>query len=286
MSNGGEKSSVEKPLVYNYLNFREFLDHMVLFLRAQKKYSSRSFAEKVGFSSPSYLKMIIDGKRNLTIENCRKLASAFELDSEESRFFERLVNFCQVEHSDIKASLFEELSLFKKFREIHVLARAEYDFYNSWAQPVLYEMIGFVEVEKRKAEVAESLKISVSELDAALSSLKLLGLIKQKQGRWVKTNIAIRTTHETANLNVKNFHKAMIRKALERLDELTSERRDYQALTLALSKKDFLALKEMVYEFLNKANQRYSGTLKPHQIYQLNMQLFPLADIILDESSD
>jgi uncharacterized protein (TIGR02147 family) len=272
-------NAVERPKVFAYLNFREYLDDMILYLRAHRLYSSRSFAETVGFSSPSYLKMIIDGKRNLTVKNARRLAMGLELSTEETRYFLSLVHFGQLSNTDLKQAAFEDLMQFKRFREIHVLTRAEYEFYTDWRQPVLYEMVGHVDFELEAESVCNSLGLTPKELERSLESLILLSLIKKENGKYIKTNLGIRTQHETKSVNVRNFQKTMISKSMELLDEIPAEHRDYQMLTLALSSTDFEALKKVLYSFLARTNQKFSSSKNPESIYQLNLQLFPVADL-------
>lgn len=271
-------SPIQRPDVFQYLDYREYLDHFVLYLKSHRQYSTREFAAKVGFSSPSYMRMIIDKKRNLTPEFAKKVGVCFDLSSIEQRFFERLVLFCQMKDPDAKSMAFEELNAFKKFRSIHTLTALEFEFYRTWWMPVLYEMVGFVDFVSDQEDILKELQISLAELEQGLLNLQQLGLVEHSRGRWKKTKLAVQTRHETANMNVRNFQKGMISKALKRLDEVEAAERDYQTLTMSLSDDEFKELKKLIYGFISKMNQKFSGSSNPKKVYQLNTQLFPLMD--------
>jgi uncharacterized protein (TIGR02147 family) len=231
------------------------------------------------------MKMIIDGQRNLSFDVMSKLISALELTDMEARFFERLVKFTQIKNLEAKNELFEELLEFKKFRQTHHLTQFQYDFYSSWWMPVLYELIGFVSIDSLESELCSAFGIKTSELALSLQKLERLGLIKKIKSRWKKTNVGLETDHETASMNVRNFQKVMIQKSQERLDEVDGNNRDYQTLTIALTKADFQELKTALYKFVQKMNRKYSGEAEPDFIYQMNVQLFPAIDLALKKQS-
>ena len=72
-------STLLKVEVNSYLNYRDFLKD---FFSAKKKssphFSHRSFMFSAGLNSPSHLKMIIDGKRNLTNKSLPKYVKALK----------------------------------------------------------------------------------------------------------------------------------------------------------------------------------------------------------------
>ena len=58
-------------------------------------FSYRSFARAAGFSSPNYLKLVIDGQRNLTAEMAARFAQACGLLGSAADYFCTLVAFNQ-----------------------------------------------------------------------------------------------------------------------------------------------------------------------------------------------
>jgi len=268
--------AVQKPEIFSYLNYRTYLSDSVVYLRTTRVYSARKFATQVGFKSPSYLKMIIDGQRNVGSEVVQRLATALELKKDEAQFFEKLVLFNQTQIMDLKDKLYEELLSFKKFRTIRNLDAAQYEFYSRWYMPVIFESVGYVNWTTEKEEFAKSLEISIPEVDRSLEILEKLGFIEKRRREWVKTDTSIETEPEATSLYIRNFHREMISLALTKLDGIVPEARDLQGLTLALSDEDFKEFRKTLFDFISKMNKKYSGKDKPKSIYQLSTQFFPV----------
>src|SRR5512133_3155273 len=74
------------------MDYREFLLHTFEEKKSKHDfYSYRLFSQKAGFKSPNFLKLVIDGERNLTKESIFKTCKAFSLNKKESDYFENLV---------------------------------------------------------------------------------------------------------------------------------------------------------------------------------------------------
>jgi uncharacterized protein (TIGR02147 family) len=55
--------------IYNFSDYRDFLkDRYRQLKEADSLFSFRYFSKEAGFGSPNYLKLVMDGKRNLSTE--------------------------------------------------------------------------------------------------------------------------------------------------------------------------------------------------------------------------
>ena len=87
-----------RPSLFEYENYRSFLKDYFTFSKQQlPQFSYRYFAQKAGFRSPNFLKLVMDGKRNLSSQSIEQFSKAFKLSSIESEFFSYLVHFNQSE---------------------------------------------------------------------------------------------------------------------------------------------------------------------------------------------
>lgn len=59
--------------VYGYLDYRAFLADLYTAKKA-RGFSYRSFSRRAGLSSPNYLKLVIDGQRNLSAKMAERFA--------------------------------------------------------------------------------------------------------------------------------------------------------------------------------------------------------------------
>ena len=97
------KPSKSKLNIYSYEDFRAYLKDLVQELKDLKPdLTMRKIADLAGFGSPSYLKMIIDGKRKLSEESFLSLCEVFTIKDKEKTFLHTLVNFNQCKDPDSK----------------------------------------------------------------------------------------------------------------------------------------------------------------------------------------
>ncbi|MBD3242678.1 MAG: TIGR02147 family protein [Chitinivibrionales bacterium] len=75
-----------------YHDYREYLRDFYHFKkRTNPYYSYRLFSMKAGFKAPNLLKLVMDGKRNLTRQSVVKFAKALRLDELETERFRAMV---------------------------------------------------------------------------------------------------------------------------------------------------------------------------------------------------
>jgi hypothetical protein len=102
--------------VYEYLDYRAFLRDYYLHAKAVRHLSYRGFSVRAGLSSPNYLKLVIDGKRNWTQSMARRFAKAISLDRDATDYFSELVTFNQATSSlEREASYGRALGIPKRF---------------------------------------------------------------------------------------------------------------------------------------------------------------------------
>jgi uncharacterized protein (TIGR02147 family) len=156
---------------------------------------------------------------------------------------------------------------------------AQHDFYSSWEWSALLELVDFIPLPEEGVAVAEKLRISHQRLEEGLQILEGLGFIKKVGASFRKVHAMVSTSPETHSMNVRRYHHVMVTRALEGIDRLSPRERDFQSLTLALQEKEFQELRSMIFRFIEQANEKYSSTSAPDKIYQLKVQLFPLANL-------
>jgi len=268
-----------KPNVYDFLNYRNFVRDMIEYLRQRNEYSNRKFAAEVGFGSPSFVRMVIGGKRNLSRENTEKLIKAFSLSEKEADFFELLVDFDQA--SDMKAAdlAYKKILGNEVFRKVRKMAQAEYDFFSNWEVIAILEGLHTDFGQLPAAQMAEIVGISEAELAKHLEVLKNLEMIEHKNGRWVKKDRQLETPLDIQSLNVRNFHRQMGNRAVEVIDKLKTSERTFAAMTINLSEEGYQDFRKRIFDFLRDSNAIYSESEKSDTVYQLNIQLFPLLSL-------
>ncbi|MEZ4366804.1 MAG: TIGR02147 family protein [Kofleriaceae bacterium] len=121
------------PRVFEYADYRAYLRDTYAHRKAtQRGFSYRSFARKAGLSSPNYLKLVIDGQRNLAPKGAAAFAVALGLPPREAAFFHDLVAFAQAETAAEKNRAWERLASYRAHRRVRAVAHHEFEYLSRW----------------------------------------------------------------------------------------------------------------------------------------------------------
>jgi len=281
-------SSQKKADVFQYMDYRQFLrDAYSEKKMTSRSFSYRSFAEKAGVGSPSYLKAVMDGQRNLTSDTARGFARAFGLNKQETRFFIALVAMNQARTTKDRSFYFEELSRIPKFRETKKLERNQYAYYTRWYCPVIRELAAREDFREDPQWIAEQIRPSITakQAEEALSLLQALDLLRRdKKGRWVQTKQLVTTGPELRSLTTRSFHREMLFRASTALDEVPLEEREVGGITVRLTMEQVNWLKERLREIRQEILQQDGTGKGPEAIYHFAFQLFPVSKLGEEQS--
>jgi uncharacterized protein (TIGR02147 family) len=273
-------TAVTKPQIFEYSNYRKFLAALYEFEKARDpRFSYRSFSKAAGFASPNFLKLVIDGKRNLSHESIEKFTTGLKLSAQEAEFFRSLVLLNQAETTLEKRYRAEELMRSRVFRKLHPLKPAQHAYYSQWYHVPIRELVGTEDFREDADWIAKHLTpaISASEARGALETLQQLGLIRRdEKGRLRQTEALLSTGDEVASASVAQFHREMIQKGAEAIDRFASSERDISSLTLAVSEQGLSEIKELVQRFRKELLAIAQNEKNLDQVVQLNFQLFPV----------
>ena len=108
--------------ILEYNNYRLYLkDYFNEKKNKPGYFTHRFFAEKAGFSSPVFIKLVIDGKTNLSKKSVRKLISVLDLTDAEADYFDALVSFNQAKTHQTRQKYYAILRAINKDHGVHVL---------------------------------------------------------------------------------------------------------------------------------------------------------------------
>ncbi|HLB59307.1 MAG TPA: TIGR02147 family protein [Bdellovibrionota bacterium] len=268
--------------IFSYTNYREFLrDYYTERKSKNGKFSFRVFARLAQFGSPGYLKMIMDGQRNISHGSIYKLVKAMKLPRRESEYFEKLVLFNQSQDVDEQKELLDLLDSIRRTKPSALISEYQATIYSKWFYLVVREMVRLADFKEDPAWISERLKRKITPSDAKDAIEKLLecGLLKRTDdGKLVQNERTISWTGEVANLAVRHFHHSMIQQGLDFMKvETPRDLRDYSGLLVAIStKEDLEFIKESLRNLRLQLNERLSQTKENDEVFTLNLQWFPL----------
>jgi len=271
-----------KPDVFEYLNYREFLaDYYAAAKDNVPRFSYRYFGRRAGYTSPNFLKLVIDGQRNLSHDSIERFADALGLNRFERRFFGDLVDFNQANNDADRNVAYDRLAASRRYRRARRLDHAYFSYLSTWYYPAIREMTARPDFVEDNQWIAAQLLPSISPQQAgsALELLLELGLVQRdKDGKLTRGEPSITTGHEVNTLAIANYHREMLNRAAESLEIIESEFRDISGLTVCISPELVPDLKSRLQTFRENLMHLCDSDPNPSILYQVNLQLFPLND--------
>ncbi|OGQ92298.1 MAG: hypothetical protein A2284_16840 [Deltaproteobacteria bacterium RIFOXYA12_FULL_61_11] len=266
--------------VFDFDDYRAYLRAKFEQLKAEKPFwSHRYFARKAEISSPSFLQLVINNKRNLSRESVFKFSRALGHTKKEHEFFENLVFLNQSKSLKEKNYYYEKVARNTRFRSVKQLQKLEYDYFSNWFIPVVRELVELPGFRDDPEWIAKKLNppITVTEARRALKVLLELGLVvADDAGRYQKREPSLTTEAEVRDLSIKNYHETMIQLAKEAIQRFPSDQRHISSLTLGITERQFQTIKKRLVEFGDEILALATGEDRGERIYQFNFQVFPL----------
>jgi uncharacterized protein (TIGR02147 family) len=235
---------------------------------------------KAGINSPSFLKQVIESKRNLTPLTINKFIVALKLTEKEAAYFRHLVLFNQAKSANEKQEHYVVmLSMMHTVKELKLNA-LQHEYYNHWFVPVIRELVCLHDFSDDYKKIAETVIPPVQANDArfAVKLLKKLGMIEQlPDGSYRQKDAAIVSDSTIDRMAVRSFNREMLRKAEASLDTISVDLRQIYGMTLGISKECYDVLAAEMQAFRDRIVTIVNSDMKSDSVYQLNLQLFPLS---------
>ena len=230
-----------RPSPRDYDDYRAYLSELIDFLRTSKRgFSFRRFSKRAGYQSPNFLKLVIDGQRNLSDDSIAKFAGAFELGPRETRDFSHLVRFNQARSDEEKNREFRQLLQHRRGVAAE-LQKAQFEIYSEWYVLVVRELATLPFFKESGQWIAKRLQpmISAREANRALKLLQQVGLLVRDASGTLRAATSKLKTGAEVPLGVRNFHRAMLGHAADSLDSIDKSERHVSSLTQALTKAQY-----------------------------------------------
>lgn len=270
--------------IYMYNDYRQFLkDRYAALKKTQASFSYRYFSKKAGFASPNFLKLVMEGQRNLSAEGAQKFAQALKLGAKESRFFEILVQYNQTSDGAQKQSCYEQMLAFGDYRKAHHLIDAQYAYLTHWYYPAIVELAHLKHFQEDAQWIASALggRISIREVREAIHVVESIGLLQRNaKGKLVPGHAALTTGPEAISLAAYSYHKQVLDLARSAVDDQSPEQRKFGAITMAVSPAQLAKLKDMIRDFRRTVvNYLSTPDEAADAVYQFGVQLFALTEV-------
>ena len=270
-----------RPSVFEFVDYRAFLRAYYEAEKARRPtFSYRYFSRRAGQASPNFLKLVIEGKRNLGKESISAFALALDLDKEEATFFADLVAFNQATTQEEKNRFFSRIAASRNFRKAGRIEGELFEYLSHWHIPAVRELTAAKDFREDPKWIAAQLRpsISVREATQALRVLLHLGLIRRlPDGRIERGEPGWTTGHEVQSFAVVNYHQEMLTRAGEAMKTVPQAERDVSSLTVCIKASTVAEIKRRMHAFNEELLALCDADTEPEVVFQIGMQCFPLS---------
>jgi uncharacterized protein (TIGR02147 family) len=279
-----------EPNLNKYLDYRLYLADYYSFKKRQTQNNLRSyhygiFAAAANIKSPQYLKLIIEGKRNLSIEMVFKFAKALQFNKSQTEEFRLMVMWTQETDPSIRNQHLRDLNEFRvnqsvEVGEIDILTMKKIPNWIGWIVYAMLDQEG-VSFQIDELKILLRQKASEAEITDAIDRLINIGQIvrDEQTGVLKKGRVLVNNPEDIPIPLIKKLQTQLMYLGLESLYQDEPTEREFGTLTLCLTKQEF---EDLRFQLRKMRKQVHKDTTikrmskKGDCIYQMNLQLFPV----------
>ena len=101
-------------------------------------------------------------------------------------------------------------------------------------------------------------------------------MVKEKEGKLIASNTVTTTIAGVPSVALRNFHRQVLKKAVDAINSLSVDERYVSALTFAANKQELKAMSDYIIEFRRKFARRFCDDQQSKDaVFCLSFQLFP-----------
>lgn len=266
--------------IFDYKDHKEYINFLIQSQRQKDtKLTYRMIAKKLGFSSSNFLILIIQGKRNISEKSITALNRYFKHSRSESLYFKNLVLFNQTTDLEKKLEYSKRLLTSTVSKKHHNLNAEMISYYANSLNIILRELVWLKDFEEDTTWIANKLVSNVNKTDIkkSIDTLLQLNLLKRDAtGKLTATHDSVSTPDNIKIEMLRTFHIDMITRALKSFNEVDLSLRNISSVTVPIKLEQLPILEEKIADFRASVIKAISDTDKADEVYQLNIQLFPL----------
>lgn len=270
---------IMRPIT-EYQDYREYMRDFYAERKRSSYFTWRKFASLAGFASPAYLKLVSDGKTSLSKPGIAKAARAMGLEGFDYTYFTLLVKFGNAKNDSEKESALRELEREAQMNKIRVVDADAFRYYENPAYPIIRELAPLMP-NASFGEIASKVKheITAAQVRDILQFLVKADLLKKNDdGTYEQTQKAVKGSKETIPLVIRTMNRKMSELAVQSIAKDSVEERNFSGITMGINKSVYDRITKEIDIFRKKIIDIANECRDIDQVYQMNLQVFPLTD--------
>lgn len=265
---------------FKFSDFRDFLQQRYALLKATKRgFSARTFCRLAKVSSPSYISLVIAGKRKLSVEYAKKFAAGLSLSRFETSCLTVAVAF---EHASSERERLQLAHTLRKLKAQTVPAeKMNIEHLRILSIPWMLKL--YLLPQSNQFELNS--RWLISQFEGVVSEQELAEAIKlmfesklwKQDGNKISTCAPIIKSGDlTASTYLSDSHKNFLEAAKNAIDIQNSKERVFGGRTFLFDKTRLVELSERINTFKQEIEAEFED-LNSANAYQLHISFFEIA---------
>ncbi|MGH1469287.1 MAG: TIGR02147 family protein [Bdellovibrionales bacterium] len=272
---------IDKPTIYQFHDYRDFLKVWLEYrVSIAEKFSIRRLSKLAGISV-GYIPMVLKGERNLSEKALNKILPFLELSSSEASYLKNLIVLADSNSQDERLEVLRKMQKSTSYSEKNSGEVRAYKFLTKWYNVAIREMVSLKSFVGDVDWIKQRLipRVYKKEIRESLDFLSRNEFIKAGEDEFFQNEKNLNCVGPVFKVGLTQFHKEMFQLAAQSIDDTPSEWRSIVGHTLAVSKKQFLEIKEILDEALNKISQIENKKETNEVVFHTALIAFPLTKI-------
>jgi uncharacterized protein (TIGR02147 family) len=273
-----ETAVPSRPQILDYKDYRQFLHDYYHFKKALRAgFSFRRFSQMVGLSSPNYLQLVIQRKRNLSDEMAGRVAKTLGLLGPEKRYFVALVSHENAKTEESREQAQAEILRSVKDLVAKEIPKAKLHVLTEWYHLVVRELVLLPDFEPSGDWISRKMRgaISLSEAERSLNFLLKSGFLKLEGTRWMQADPVLDTGNAFDEIVGLKYHSNTLEAWAKALPASDKDHRELGVLTIPIAVEKIPELKQRMRKFQDEIIGWLQDEKNPERILQLGLYLIP-----------
>lgn len=263
--------------VTEYEDYRIYMQDYYNERKRVSSFSWREFTRASGFSSPTYLKLVCEGKTRLSPQGAEKVGTAMNLAGFELEYFKSMVTYCHAKTDQERKIAYEAMLELASNNKIKIVGGDAFKYFESWVHPVVRELAPIMpgatpgDIARRCCQ-----RVSAGEVRESLDFMVRVGLLKKKGDAYEQVDKHLKGASSAVSVALRYMHQEMAHFAEESIIRFASSERNFTGLTMGVSAEDYKKILQELDVCRKKVAQIALNSRGTERVYRLNLQLFPL----------
>ena len=277
------QSVTKRPVIDRYADYRTFLRDLLVHLKSKDPgLTYRALAERCGLRSPSFLHLVMNGKRNLgkDLLLLAAVARGLGLSQREAQSFSDLVALNQARDAKQRGRQLKRLVRRRSFREFQSIDGDQLAFMQSWHAVAIHALADAPAFKGDPEWIAERFPgMTKKQASQALELLIRIGFLRRRDdGKFDSLQPHIKTPDEIAGEVVRQYHLQALGLAVNAVNTLPANQQNFGVVTARIPAERLGEAIAHLHQVINDFHDYISGLETPESmmVVQASFQLFPL----------